>query len=270
FIRPKFEYGLAICKFTQSDFQALERLQDKCLRMIVGGHPSSSTTVLKHLCNLPSMRFRADCLVARYCLRASTLPSDCLLSLLTPTLSSPRLDHLRQNPLFVSLPSPRPSSLKPYFSQIRQKQFDRFLATTSQVLIKACRPVLGIDPILTVPATRTERSRLLRWRIGWLPGRPKECACLMDHTSRRHLRFCRAIPPTLWDSLPIPSVPGTHPIDAALNALPTKPGSPCPPFWSDLLMILYHIEVICNPDGEYPPEPDAGSLWLSPSSGAEQ
>ncbi|EIE92381.1 hypothetical protein RO3G_17252 [Rhizopus delemar RA 99-880] len=45
FIRPKFEYGLAISKFTATQIKEIERLQDRCLRMMVGGHATSSTMI---------------------------------------------------------------------------------------------------------------------------------------------------------------------------------------------------------------------------------
>ncbi|KAI8991592.1 hypothetical protein BDF20DRAFT_811241, partial [Mycotypha africana] len=36
-------------------------------------------------------------------------------------------------------------------------------------LLKQCRPFLGVDPILYLPMTAAERSRCIRWRLGWLP-----------------------------------------------------------------------------------------------------
>ncbi|KAG1390311.1 hypothetical protein G6F58_013029 [Rhizopus delemar] len=65
FVRPKLEYGLAISKLLKKDYDELERAQSRCLRLIVGGHKTSSTVVLRHICNLPSMRFRADTLKLR-------------------------------------------------------------------------------------------------------------------------------------------------------------------------------------------------------------
>ncbi|KAI8583785.1 hypothetical protein K450DRAFT_267808 [Umbelopsis ramanniana AG] len=43
FIRPKFEYALAICRLTATDSKALEDLQNRCPRMMTGGHRTSST-----------------------------------------------------------------------------------------------------------------------------------------------------------------------------------------------------------------------------------
>ncbi|KAG1475903.1 hypothetical protein G6F54_014202 [Rhizopus delemar] len=69
------------------------------------------------------MRHRIDVLITRYCLRARSLPSSCLLSLLSTTLPVSRIKiHLEKNPLFMALPSPAPSSdtrLKTFFRQYR-------------------------------------------------------------------------------------------------------------------------------------------------------
>ncbi|KAG1441181.1 hypothetical protein G6F56_011601 [Rhizopus delemar] len=123
FVRPKFEYGLAISKFSAAQAKTIDQLQDKCLRMMVGGHATSSTSVIKHMTTLPSMFHRIDVLTTRFCLRAKTLPRSCLLSLLTSTLPSTRLFiHLTKNPLFLALPSPLPASnnqLKSFFHGYR-------------------------------------------------------------------------------------------------------------------------------------------------------
>ncbi|KAI8583446.1 hypothetical protein K450DRAFT_196210 [Umbelopsis ramanniana AG] len=44
FIRPKFEYALAISNFGVKEHKDLERIQDRCLRMLFGGHRLSSST----------------------------------------------------------------------------------------------------------------------------------------------------------------------------------------------------------------------------------
>ncbi|KAG0747993.1 hypothetical protein G6F16_014052 [Rhizopus arrhizus] len=75
FVRPKFEYGLAISRLTATDLKSIEGLQDRCLRLLVGGHRTSSTTIIKHLTTLPSMRHRVDVLVTRYCLQSALLGS---------------------------------------------------------------------------------------------------------------------------------------------------------------------------------------------------
>ncbi|KAI7861245.1 hypothetical protein BDF14DRAFT_1746991 [Spinellus fusiger] len=40
FVCPKFEYGLAISFLKAQDHKALEQLQDWCLCLLVGGHPT--------------------------------------------------------------------------------------------------------------------------------------------------------------------------------------------------------------------------------------
>ncbi|KAG1086115.1 hypothetical protein G6F39_012525 [Rhizopus arrhizus] len=269
FVRPKLEYGLAISKLLKKDYDELERAQSRCLRLIVGGHKTSSTVVLRHICNLPSMRFRADTLVLKFCLRAQTLPDDCLLSLLSSSLPSSLLSTLRSRRIVLDHPPEvtAPSRLKTWLHAYRQQEFDQFLASTSQVLIKACRPVLRVDPILYVPASRTDRSCLIRWRMGWLPGDPRPCACLFGHTTRAHLMVCPQVPSALWCCLPFPPAGSTElHIDYLLSLLPVSPSARCPPFWVSLCTILWHFDQLCNPDGDYTNDPPPGLLWYERST----
>ena len=59
---------------------------------------------------------------------------------------------------------------KQVIRQYRQGTHETLLtSTTDTKLFSACRPKIGKDPILWLPMSRTDRSRYLRWRIGWLP-----------------------------------------------------------------------------------------------------
>ncbi|KAG1037103.1 hypothetical protein G6F43_012929 [Rhizopus delemar] len=307
FVRPKFEYGLAISRLTATDLKAIEGLQDRCLCLLVGGHRTSSTTIIKHLTTLPSMRHRVNVLITRYCLRARSLPGSCLLSLLSTALPVSRIKtHLEKTPLFLALPSPAPSSdtrLKTFFRQYRERQVMSIVTSTTQVLLlsclvindvfiyyfiidlspayllaidfllfsyykyqishlRACRPALVVDPILYVPATYAERSLLVRWRLGWLPGKPEDCPCGRDRRSRRHFLECDLIPSFLWSDLPrCPE--GSYPIDYALSSLPLGRSARCPPWWSSLLLMLWHIQRLCRPNGYYPIDSSPGASWYS-------
>ncbi|CAO3703466.1 unnamed protein product [Rhizopus stolonifer] len=269
FVRPKFEYGLAISKFTATQVKEIDRLQDRCLRMMVGGHATSSTLVIKHMTTLPSMHHRIDVLTTRFCLRARSLPGSCLLPLLSTTLPVSRIKiHLEKNPLSLALPSPSPSSdtkLKTFFRQYRERQIISLVTSTTQVLLSACRPALVVDPILYVPATRAERSLLVRWRLGWLPGKPEDCPCGRDRRSRRHFLECDLIPSFLWSDFPR-CPPGSYPIDFALSSLPLGRSARCPPWWSSLLLMLWHIQHLCRPDRNLPIDPSPGASWYSRSS----
>ncbi|CAO3615508.1 unnamed protein product [Mucor hiemalis] len=152
FIRSKFEYVLAISHLKAPDFKALEHLQDRCLRLLVGGHSNSSTTVLKHITALPDMRFRVDTLATQYALRMSWLPKDALLTLLNssyPNLS--RVNFLRNNRLRLAMPDPPPSTtaqLQRFFREQHQLAFTAFLRNSSpskHVLLRRCRPRGQID-----------------------------------------------------------------------------------------------------------------------------
>ncbi|OAD80284.1 hypothetical protein PHYBLDRAFT_160931 [Phycomyces blakesleeanus NRRL 1555(-)] len=243
FIQPKFEYGLAITCLLQKDVLLLEKIQDKCLRMIVGGHATSSTAVLKHICNLPSMAFRVDILKTKFCLWAHTLPSGCLLSLLhSHHLQASTLSTLHTNLLFARIPPDLNCSsrikLSKHFESFRQEKFAHFHLTNTKILIQACRPLLEVDPVLFLSATHIERGRLVRWRMCWLPGKPKECACGFDHTSRRHLQFRITIPSQLFSQLSAPPTDEDNIIDFAISALPISSTHPSPLYWKALLTIL--------------------------------
>ncbi|OAD65493.1 hypothetical protein PHYBLDRAFT_153393 [Phycomyces blakesleeanus NRRL 1555(-)] len=167
FVRPKFEYGLAICALLKKDYIILEWIQNKCLRMIVGGNAISSTMVLKHICNFPQMHFRANILITKFCIQAHSLPSGCLLSFVHqhhPQASTFR--SLTSNFLLHSIPNnihcTSQTQLAKHFESVRQKLFNQFCLSTTQVLIHVYCLVLEVDPILFLPATRTERSRLIR------------------------------------------------------------------------------------------------------------
>ena len=173
--------------------------------------------------------------------------------------------YLRTNFLFRALPTPTPM-LKPFINAHRQEQLE--LLREKKVLLRGCRPHLGIDPIMYVPATRSERSRLLRWRMGWLPGKPRPCQCGTNHTSRRHLVQCPEIPHALWQALPS-SPPNQHPLDFAITSLPFSTTVP-PPYWQPLLKLLRQIDQICLPNTSFPEEPQPGALWLCPPSHSER
>jgi hypothetical protein len=142
----------------------------------------------------------------------------------------------------VSLPSSLPRDIKQAILDHRQSELD--LNRQTQTLLFGARPRIGVDPILQLKTTRRERSRLLRWRIGWLPGKPRDCPCGTDHTSRRHLVDCPVIPSYLWQQLPVPP-PGTHPLDNALSQLPTSSSRKPPAYWQAVLTLLAHIDEIC-------------------------
>jgi hypothetical protein len=80
FVRPKFEYGLAISRVNSQKTRMLEPMQDSCLRQFFGGHATSSTAVYRHICDIPHMSERLDVLLTKYCLRYANLPPPTALS----------------------------------------------------------------------------------------------------------------------------------------------------------------------------------------------
>lgn len=197
--------------------------------MIFGGSRAASTTVFRHMTNLPLMKQRAAILVSQYCLHSQFLPEDGLISLLSSSLSG-SLKSLKSQKMAAcaldQVPYANKCRLKKWFFDQRQQWHDEILSKTDKVLIRACRPTIGIDPVMYVPASRPCRSRLVRYLMGWLPGKTKPCACNLDRTFRRHLHELSTLPSDLISSLPIPhdTFPGTI-NDHVLNLLPTSPSS---------------------------------------------
>ncbi|KAG0780743.1 hypothetical protein G6F29_012320 [Rhizopus arrhizus] len=106
-------------------------------------------------------------------------------------------------------------------------------------LLSSYRPTITLDPILWLPMTHEERSRCLRWRLGWLPGgAPKPCPRHPNNNlSRRHAISCLnthrrlCMPETIAD-----------PISFLLNMLPTRAFVPS----SIALSWTWRWPVICS------------------------
>lgn len=182
FIRPKLEFGLSISWFLKRHLKLLEKAQNQCLRLAFGGHRTSSVVVFRHLTNLPTMEERVDTLTCKMLWRVYTqLPDDTLLMLLIPSLVSFR--H-RLNKLVVKNPiwdssftggvdgSPAlgrrdfVDKIKVYRNDSLQLRLHPPSPATPPVLLSACRSTLLVDPVLYLPMSVFDRSRILRWRMG--------------------------------------------------------------------------------------------------------
>ncbi|KAI7848753.1 hypothetical protein BDC45DRAFT_415810, partial [Circinella umbellata] len=137
------------------------------------------------------------------------------------------------------------------------------------IRLAACRPYICIDPILWLPMTTKERSRVVRWCIGFLPGKPVPCWCHRDGalTTTTHLIECfhlRAI-------LEVPDTATIDPISFVLNKLPKKPPKEqrhqqyWNRIWPQLCKALYEIDFNCHPNEDFTNsnDPDPGRLFLN-------
>ncbi|KAG2190904.1 hypothetical protein INT47_004828, partial [Mucor saturninus] len=258
FIRPKIEYGLCISNFKTTNFAALERLQDDCLRMIVGGFTNSSVKSLRVMVNLPSMVERWYTLNSKYLIRSDSLPSDSLIHKIIQTNTRySKLNLIKnKNPIYQALQQNN-SPISIYTKLTHQVSLYRSNAiiNSSEKMIQGCRSDLKLDPILTIPMTRKERRRILRWRMNWLPGGKPNCHC-GGQMSRNHLFVCPAIPEAYWEHIQRGFHNDVNPIDAILKSLPiNKPKSitekqnliiKWQPLWTDLLNILFLVDQICH------------------------
>ncbi|EIE83762.1 hypothetical protein G6F46_008373 [Rhizopus delemar] len=183
-VRAQLEYGLAITKLTTFLSKQLENAQDACLRRIFGGSRTSSTMIMLHMSNLPTMQERAYTLQSQFLLRSITLPEDALLHHLLPLIRQPRsYSHwykLSKSPIWKRCSSNPESldhrSLRSIQLEYRQDNLNRKCSMYASVLLMHCHPIISLDPVLWLPMSKSERSRCIRWRLGWLPGgRYKAC-----------------------------------------------------------------------------------------------
>jgi hypothetical protein len=276
FIRPKFEYGLAISLLLKQHLTVLEKAQDTCLRLAFGGHRTSSTAVFKHMANLPSMSNRVELLLYKMVVRVQELPNDTLLATLVQHCSHhsfqwPKL--FAASKLWSRVPGATVCAKlhrihtvvnhdRKLFLQMRQEAHNARLddpEIAAPVLLAACRRELKVDPILYLPMSDYARSRLRRWRMGWLPARRVGCSrCGAGHASRNHLITCLDVAHRLG----VPSSSRPNPLDFFLNTyLPEKKvrlNTPLSPdelllcqHWPVLCAILFEIEQICLPDEDF-------------------
>ncbi|KAG1056034.1 hypothetical protein G6F43_002034 [Rhizopus delemar] len=225
-VRPQMEYGIAINCFNHTQLKSLEEAQDKCICKIYGASRKTSTKVMLHLTKLPRMRERVVILQAQFLFRSSSLPEDTLLYRLMPHTQYTRGHqwHKLSKTALWKLMLPTIANLDTRgFRAIKKKFLRSNLEKQNQGknsrLLSSCRPTITLDPILWLPMTHEERSRCIRWRLGWLPGgAPKPCPYHPNNNlSRRHAISCLnmhrrlCMPETIAD-----------PISFLLNMLPTR------------------------------------------------
>lgn len=241
FIRPTMEYGLAITKTTKRQLTPLQQTQQQALRRMFGGHSTSETAVIQHLSALPTMFTRSTILQAKFIHRSAYLPDDALLTLLLPRLNSPRSPWsalLKSNKLHQLLTSNARLNIK----IIKTFQHQQMLIQHAKGHnINACSPDIKIYSGLLIPMEPKTRSLIIRWRRGWIPGKPVPCQCLRSTLTKLHTRLCPLIHQiTLPDHL---LGDDYHPVDTLLNILPPfnasdKAKAKILPFWSHFWPLL--------------------------------
>ncbi|KAG1055194.1 hypothetical protein G6F43_002843 [Rhizopus delemar] len=173
-VRAQLEYGLAITKITTFLSKQLEDAQNTCLRRIFGGSRTSSTTMMLHMSNLPTMQERAYTLQSQFLLRSFTLPEDSLLYHLLPLVRQPRSYSqwykLSKSPIWKRCSSNPESldcrSLRSIQRGYCQDNLNHNRSINASVLLMHCRPIISLDPVLWLPMPKSERSRCIRWRLG--------------------------------------------------------------------------------------------------------
>ncbi|KAG1370778.1 hypothetical protein G6F61_011746 [Rhizopus arrhizus] len=104
-----------------------------------------------------------------------------------------------------------------------QETFENRRADINSILLSACRPQLVVDPILWLPMSYIERSRLICWRMGWLPGGRRKLCIYHPHDllTRSHTITCLHMH---YRPLMLSTV--SDPLSYLLNLLPTSRKKP--------------------------------------------
>jgi hypothetical protein len=243
--------------------------------MIAGGYSNSSVKSLRIMVNLPSMVERWYTLNAKYNIRSTTLPAGSLIYQIIQ--SNKRYSKLKliekKNHIYQKFIKNHTQNIsaKTTLTKTISSYRSKAIINSSEKMIQACRSTLILDSILTLPMTRKERRRLLRWRMNWFPGTKSQCYCggLM---SRNHLFECPAIPEPYWEHIQRGSPSNINPVDLVIKRLPTKKPKSAgekqqmlqqwQPLFTDLLNILFLVDQICHSTQEsFADEPDSGDLF---------
>jgi hypothetical protein len=287
FVRPVFEYGLAIIDPNHIQQQRIHQCQQLCLAFTLNRSSTarSPTKMLEHLSILPTTQLRLHILQFKFLHRFIDLPPSTMLASVINTF----LDHYtrnnewkrfkRQNPLFQTFKS---SNLSP--AQIIQsaKATDHELRQASLISLRRTRPgQRSRDPILYIPATTKERHRLVKWRFHWLPPHPHTvCPCDdVSETSRSHYTTqCPRMESHILHlhhqiaRYQLPPIPADlNIIDHILNLLPSSPTNMTSPSshwrstWPSLLDALHTIDQLTHPDAIFLDGPPDFEWLLNPS-----
>ncbi|KAL4214188.1 hypothetical protein AB4K20DRAFT_1792719 [Rhizopus microsporus] len=210
-VRTKFIYEIKL-GIINNRILDIEETQNNCIKKIYSTRGKVSTKVMLHMLKLPLMSERVSILQTQFLFRFLYLPEDALLY----TLS--------RIPLWKSLLStteePDTRSLKAAKRRFLQQNLEIRQRCRDSKLLSNCRRSISLDPILWLPMSKSERSRCIRWRLGWLPGgKPRPCPKHPTQLlSKKHAISCLDMHQRLF-------MPETirDPLSFLLNILPLRP-----------------------------------------------
>ncbi|PHZ08850.1 uncharacterized protein RHIMIDRAFT_267945, partial [Rhizopus microsporus ATCC 52813] len=88
---------------------------------------------------------------------------DALLACLLPYICNTRGSQ------WYALSQPDTHSLKAAKRCFLQQNLEIRQRCRNSKLFSSCHRSISLDPILWLPMSKSERSRCIRWRLGWLP-----------------------------------------------------------------------------------------------------
>ncbi|KAG2212141.1 hypothetical protein INT45_013604 [Circinella minor] len=281
------EYGLAIAKLNRDDYNTLQETQNTCLRKIYGTKTNHSMAIIHHLTNLEFMVDRVTTLQAKFIFRSYNMPDDALFPTLLPHVRQTKglrswTSVIRKNKIWQSLDTTTQldhhtvtnSNLKTAIKQHIKNTHIQHCQRKNSKLLNQCRQQLGIDPILWLPMTSTERNLCVYYRLGWITNHQQQPCSNCHQTTRlskQHLLSCHRVHRFLSISNNI-----SDPISFILNRLPKTPPTSQQKrvywkiIWPKLCYILHQLHRTCRPDyytAPSPPKNQFGHLllkWIEP------
>ncbi|KAI8967869.1 hypothetical protein BDF20DRAFT_828855 [Mycotypha africana] len=171
------------------------------------------------------------------------------------------------NPIWKCNPSINDSrTLRQAIDAYRQDNLNAARSAPHSKLIKCCRPTISLDPILWLPMPFIERSRCLRYRLGWLPN--NYSAHCLHHPSRTLTKDHAIECLNMHNRLQLPH-DISDPISHLLNQLPTRPikqRANAPVNWSIVWpivqLLLFEVDYLQHEKMPPTPSETLGQLFL--------
>ncbi|KAI7856383.1 hypothetical protein BDC45DRAFT_567419 [Circinella umbellata] len=285
FLRPKTEHGLAITNLTNDDNKLLQEARQTCLRKIFGTRNNRSMAVIHHLGNLEYITERITILQAKFLFRSHYMPDDALFPMLRPYIILSKRTNawntvVKKNNIWNSITIDTEdiitTNIKTAIKHHRQQSYEKRCERKHSILLNACRNRVGIDPILWIPMSPSERILCIHYRLGWMINYQQQ-ACPncnnITRLSKQHLK-CFNVHSVLSIS---PNI--KNPISYIFNRLPKLPPTASHRqryyniVWPKVCYLLHQCHRTCRPD-QYTTSSSSASQqfgqlfleWIKPSA----
>jgi NAD-dependent dihydropyrimidine dehydrogenase PreA subunit len=265
FIRPQFEYGMALQIIPSKTLKAVQKIQNRCLRTIFSCAQTTSINALHRISGIDKVQTRNEVLHAKYWNRIEALgkTEQGLKAYLhvkiwdnqKKTMGNKDMvfkTHVLQNKLIQSIKS-RDSNQKSVQDVIMQYRLTQIRGEDGPETIAGviAQTDMKMIPMLQAGTwlTRDQVHILLLWRFGTL-SRHEECVKCGREMTRDHVLHCSNgynIIQEMCQTLTVEIPQGWNPLDVLLNTLTYKQKNRQTeePLLATVFEVLHSIEKEC-------------------------